>query len=143
MKIRKLIVHHSASNSVTTKKVDIEMWHKQRGFSQIGYRKIIEGKGNIVDGRPETTQGAHTRGANQASLGVCVIGDFERNVPSSRQIAALISVLTDWCKKYKIDTTNIYGHYNTPGGNTKTSCPGKNIINRLPIVKQKVAFNLK
>ncbi len=143
MKIQKLVVHHSASNSVTTKKADIERWHIQRGFSQIGYHKIIEGKGNIVNGRPETTQGAHAKGANQASLGVCVIGNFEKDVPTSNQVEALISVLTDWCKKHKLDTTSIYGHYNVPGGSTKTSCPGKNLINRLPIVKQKVALNLK
>ena len=143
MKIQKLVVHHSASNIVTTKKADIERWHKQRGFSQIGYHKIIEGNGNIVNGRPETTQGAHAKGANQASLGVCVIGDFEKDVPSSDQIAGLVSVLTDWCKKHKLDTTSIYGHYNVLGGSTKTICPGKNLISRLPIVKQKVALNLK
>lgn len=143
MKIQKLVVHHSASNSVTTKTADIERWHKQRGFSQIGYHKIIESNGNIVNGRPETTQGAHAKGANQSSLGVCVIGDFENEVPSATQVTALISVLTDWCKAHKLKTTNIYGHFNVPGGSTKTSCPGNNLINRLTIIKQKVALNLK
>jgi len=143
MKIQKLVVHHSASNSVITKKSDIERWHKQRGFSQIGYHKVIEGNGNIVDGRPETTQGAHAKGANQSSLGVCVVGNFEKEIPSAAQVTALISVLTDWCKAHKLKTTNIYGHFNVLGGGTKTSCPGKNLISRLTIVKQKVALNLK
>ena len=58
-------------------------------------------------------------------------------------MAALVSVLTDWCNTHKLKTTSIYGHFNVPGGSTKTSCPGKNLINQLPILKQKVALNLK
>jgi len=54
MLIQKIVVHHSASNSITTKKADIERWHRQRGFSQIGYHKVIEGSGSVINGRPET-----------------------------------------------------------------------------------------
>ena len=143
MKIQKLVVHHSASQGNTTKKADIERWHKQRGFSQIGYHKIIEGDGSIVNGRAETTKGAHAKGANHASLGVCVVGNFEKSSPSVAQVEALVNVLTDWCKSYKLDATSIYGHFNVPGGSTKTSCPGKNLQNQLIAIKQKVTTNLK
>lgn len=143
MKIDKLVVHHSASNSITTKKTDIERWHIQRGFSQIGYHKVIEKNGTIVSGRPETEQGAHAKGANNASLGVCVIGNLETEVPTAVQISSLISVLTEWCKSYNLNTTHIYGHFNVLGGSTKTSCPGKNLINQLPILKKKVASNIE
>lgn len=143
MKIQKLVVHHSASNSATTKKTDIEKWHKQRGFSQIGYHKVIEGNGNIVNGRSETIQGAHTKGANHASLGVCVVGNFETSSPSATQINALVTVLTGWCKAHKLNATSIYGHFNVPGGSTKTNCPGKNLKSQLAIIKQKVTVNLK
>jgi len=81
MKVHKLVVHHSASNKATTKKSDIAKWHKERGFSQIGYHKIIEGNGTIVNGRSENIQGAHAKGVNQGSLGVCVVGDFEKETP--------------------------------------------------------------
>ena len=143
MKIQKLVVHHSASNSATTKKTDIEKWHKQRGFSQIGYHKVIEGNGNIVNGRSELIQGAHAKGANHASLGVCVVGNFETSAPSPIQVNALVTVLTDWCKTHKLSATSIYGHFNVPGGSTKTSCPGKNLKSQLTIIKQKVTLNLK
>ncbi|NOZ70078.1 MAG: N-acetylmuramoyl-L-alanine amidase [Deferribacteres bacterium] len=143
MKIQKLVVHHSATNSVTTKRADIERWHRQRGFSQIGYHKVIEGDGGIVDGRPETIQGAHARGANHASLGVCVVGNFETEVPSAPQIEALVDVLTGWCNTYKLDETCIYGHFNVPGGTTRTACPGRNLKNQLPAIKQKVAARLR
>ena len=143
MKIQKLVIHHSASDSVTTKKADIERWHKQRGFSHIGYHKVIEGNGSIVDGRPETIQGAHAKGENHASLGVCVVGNFEEKPPSVVQLKALVTVLTNWCKTHKLKTTSIYGHFDVPGGSTKTSCPGKLLKYQLSAIKQKVAANLK
>ncbi len=62
MKTQKLVVHHSASNKATTKKIDIDKWHKERGFSQIGYHKVIEANGAIVNGRSEKIQGAHAKG---------------------------------------------------------------------------------
>jgi hypothetical protein len=58
MKVTKIVVHHSASDRKTTTKKDIEKWHKDRGFSQIGYHKIIEGTGMIKKGRSELIQGA-------------------------------------------------------------------------------------
>ena len=142
MKITKLVVHHSASNSVTTKKSDIERWHIQRGFAEIGYHKVIEQNGTIVNGRAETKQGAHAKGANNASLGVCVVGNFEKEIPTTAQINSLVSVLTAWCKDNKLNATHIYGHFNVLGGSTKTSCPGKNLKIQLPIIKQKVTSNL-
>lgn len=42
MAIKKLIVHHSGSPISSTAVDDISNWHKERGFSQIGYHKIIE-----------------------------------------------------------------------------------------------------
>jgi hypothetical protein len=80
------VVHHSDSDRATTTKNDIDNWHRQRGFSQIGYYKVIEGTGKIQKGRPEFVMGAHAKGANLASLGVCVVGDFETEYPATSQI---------------------------------------------------------
>lgn len=74
---------------------------------------------------------------------MCVVGDFEKDALSDIQINSLVTVLTDWCKSYKLNESSIYGHFNAPGGSTKTRCPGKNLKNRLPVIKQKVAANLK
>ncbi len=143
MKVQKLVIHHSASNRATTKKADIARWHKERGFSQIGYHKIIEGNGAIVNGRSENIQGAHAKGANQGSLGVCVVGNFENEIPTQAQINGLISVLTTWCNAHSLNSKNIYGHFNVPGGSTTTSCPGKNLKSKLATIKPKVDQQLK
>jgi len=90
MKVSKLVVHHSA-----TKKADLERWYKERGFSQIGYHKVVEANGSIVNGRSESTQGAHAKGANMGTLGVCVVGDFETEIQSPAQIKSLVTVLSE------------------------------------------------
>lgn len=108
MVVKKLVVHHSASAKATTKKSDIDKWHKQRGFSQIGYHKVVENDGKVVSGRSETTQDAHAKGTNHNSLGVCVVGNFENESPSDVQIKNVVNVLIEWCKKYKLTSTDIY-----------------------------------
>jgi len=74
-KIDKIIVHCSATpegRHVTVK--DIDRWHRDRGFSEIGYHHVIYLDGSIHPGRPEEKAGAHTVGHNTTSIGVCYIG---------------------------------------------------------------------
>jgi hypothetical protein len=127
MKITKIVVHHAAMPRDTTKKADVERVHIKRGFSQIGYHKVIEGNGLVRDGRPITIMGAHAKGANVGSLGICVTGNFEDEFPSASQIASLVTLLTQWCMKY---------------GTTATLCPGKNMKSKLEGIKAKVRHNL-
>jgi N-acetylmuramoyl-L-alanine amidase len=142
MKVEWLVVHHSASDRATTTKEDIEKWHRDRGFSQIGYHKVIEGDGAIKDGRPESIAGAHAKGANNESLGVCVCGNFEEETPMAAQVDALKQVLTQWCKDHSLDESSIYGHFNVPGGETATACPGKNMKAILGSIKTAVRERL-
>lgn len=137
MNIKKLIVHHSASAKSTTKS-DIEKWHKERGFSEIGYHMVIGANGQKESGRSTSKMGAHAKGANSDSLGVCVTGNFETEQPDIKQVEALTDVLVDWCKTHNLKETNIYGHYNAPGGTTTTSCPGKNLKAKLNEIKLNV-----
>lgn len=136
--ITKVVIHHSASNSVTTRKADLDRWHKARGFLQIGYHKVIERDGGVVDGRAESSEGAHAKGANTHSLGVCVVGDFETEVPTSEQLTALASLLIDWCTTYGIADKDIHGHGAVPGGTTATACPGQHLAVRLPEIRAKI-----
>lgn len=47
----------------------------KRGWSDIGYHYFIETDGSIKAGRPESRVGAHVRGHNLYTLGVCVAGN--------------------------------------------------------------------
>ncbi|MDU0343905.1 N-acetylmuramoyl-L-alanine amidase, partial [Bosea rubneri] len=55
---------------------DIRAWHKQRGFSDVGYHYIVYRDGRIMLGRPVGQQGAHCAdgGKNRGTIGCCYIG---------------------------------------------------------------------
>ena len=77
-KIDKIILHCSATpegRHVTVR--DIDRWHRDRGFSEIGYHHVIYLDGSIHRGRPEEKAGAHTVGHNTTSIGVCYIGGVD------------------------------------------------------------------
>ena len=141
MNVNKIIVHHSASAKTTTKS-DIESWHKERGFTEIGYHMVIGENGKKEDGRSTTKVGAHAKGANSDSLGACVTGNFETETPDTKQVDALTEVLTAWCKTHNLKETDIYGHCDAPGGATATSCPGENLKSKLKQIKLDVKAKL-
>lgn len=63
---------------------EIDRWHKQRGWSGIGYHYVIRRNGAIENGRPIEKIGAHVRGHNAYSIGICLVGgkdifDFSRS----------------------------------------------------------------
>lgn len=142
MKITKLVVHHSASPRDTTTVAKITEWHKEKGFTTIGYHKVILGDGSIKDGRSESTMGAHAKGANQGSLGVCLTGNFETEQPTTAQVRSLVVVLSDWCRQHRLKANAIYGHFNVPGGTTATACPGANLKSQMSTIKENVTKSL-
>lgn len=125
MNVRRLVVHHSASSRETT--IDmIREWHQDRGFEDVGYHWVIEGDGTIRAGRRPTIQGAHARGANGDSWGVCVVGDNTKpgREWNEAQIASLRRVV-EACRAL-VPGIEVIGHRDVPGG-TKTECPGLDV----------------
>ena len=76
--IDKIIIHCSATQegkeiSAST----IDKWHKKRGWRGIGYHYVVGLDGMIEYGRPITEPGAHVKGHNKGSIGICYIGGVE------------------------------------------------------------------
>lgn len=80
--INEIIIHCSAtpvnwmSGAEAQAKVnEIRRWHvEERNWSDIGYSHIIDRDGTVVLGRPIEKAGAHTKGRNANSIGICLIG---------------------------------------------------------------------
>ena len=116
-KIKLLVVHCSdTKNDQNLSASDIHEMHLNFGWDGIGYHKVICRSGKIENGRPEYWIGAHVKGKNDISLGVCLIG---RDHFSKLQFLSLEKVLRRWKSLYP--NAKILGHCNT--GNTKKTCP--------------------
>tara|TARA_E500000178_G_C16787887_1_gene646642 strand:+ start:445 stop:849 length:405 start_codon:yes stop_codon:yes gene_type:complete len=115
--IKLLVVHCSDSeDSEKLTALDIHKMHLGFGWDGIGYHKIITRSGKIENGRPEYWIGAHVKGKNSISLGVCLIGKskFTKN-----QYISLEKLLKKW--KCLYPQAKIIGHRDT--GNTDKTCP--------------------
>lgn len=118
-KIDKIIVHCSATQEGRHIDVDeIKRWHVQgRGWSDIGYHFVIYLDGTVVKGRPIERQGAHVKGMNKNSIGVCYIGGVESEKKNGKWIAkdtrtdeqkeSLVELLCELHDKFN---ASIHGH---------------------------------
>lgn len=71
-----IVVHCSATRPVSDIGVDeIRDWHvNKNGWSDIGYHAVIRRNGQIEYGRHLDEPGAHVKGQNYQSVGVCLVG---------------------------------------------------------------------
>ena len=64
--IKQIIIHCSATpEGRNIGATTIRGWHKERGFSDIGYHYVIRLDGTIEEGRPIEQIGAHCQGHNR------------------------------------------------------------------------------
>ena len=76
----KIILHCSATREGQHITVDtIRQWHLKRGWSDIGYHYVIYIDGSVHEGRPIEKIGAHTKGQNTGSIGICYVGGVEKD----------------------------------------------------------------
>jgi len=127
--IDKIIIHCSATppNMYVDAKL-VDDWHKQRGWSGIGYHFFIKRDGQIELGRPLEKQGAHVKGHNKHSIGVCYAGGVDKDMcpednRTSAQIASFLSLLR--LLKNIFPEATIHGHRDF---STK-SCPSFDATN--------------
>lgn len=116
-RIDSIILHCSATPEGRDFTVhDITTWHKQRGFSTIGYHYVIYRDGSVHAGRSLETPGAHCEGHNSHSIGICYIGGLSSNgstpkdTRTTEQKKALIELVKNLMKDFKIDEEHIYCH---------------------------------
>ncbi len=71
--------------------------------------------------------GAHTRGYNQDSLGICFVGNFDETLPPSEQWSLGVRLVSSLCAILGISKTEVYGHNEF----ADKSCPGNQFELRL------------
>ena len=113
--INKIIIHCSATPEGKEFSVDdIRRWHLQRGFADIGYHFVIYLDGSVHVGRPLAKAGAHCKGHNAHSIGVCYIGGVAtdgktpKDTRTDAQKASLVKLITELRQQFP--NASVHGH---------------------------------
>ena len=116
-KIEKIIIHCSATPEGKDYTVaQIRDWHvRGNGWSDIGYHFVIDRYGVVHKGRPIEKIGAHTKGQNARSIGICLIGgmDAENKRPKDTRTPAQRVALVQLVKELKAtygENVTVHGH---------------------------------
>lgn len=112
--INSIIIHCTATKPLAHINVnDVRRWHRERGFSDIGYHYLILVDGTIEVGRPLSAVGAHCKGHNAHSIGICYVGGLndkgktaDTRTPAQRE--AMRSLLISL--KHRFPDAIIHGH---------------------------------
>lgn len=116
-KIDSIIVHCSATKvGQDFTAANVDRWHRERGFNGIGYHYIIRLDGKIEKGRDVSLPGAHCKGWNERSIGICYIGGVDKNghpmdTRTNAQKRVLYQLIMDLQKEYGI--LQVLGHRDT------------------------------
>jgi len=94
--INLIVIHCSATKAGQDFDVDdIREWHMNgRNFKDIGYHFVIRLDGRIERGRPWDVPGAHAKGYNNNSIGICYVGGLNsKGEPADTRTTAQMHAL--------------------------------------------------
>jgi len=127
-----VVVHHSATRSGGARRFDKYHRNVKRWENGLGYHFVIGNGTDTYDGQVEVGSrwlrqitGAHCGGKNNIrKIGICLVGDFENQRPSPRQMRALHKLLEFLQVRCGIPASRVRGHCEVcrPG---YTKCPGR------------------
>lgn len=126
--IHTIVIHCSATPEGRSVSVEIiRKWHTDRGWRDIGYHYVVDLDGKVHEGRPVGQTGAHVRGHNTGSIGICYVGGVtndgrlapkDTRTPAQREaLKALVAELAETYPGIK----TVKGHRDFSG--VKKACP--------------------
>src|SRR5688572_27693143 len=127
-----IVIHHSATPAGSAGSFD--RMHRQKGWDELGYHFVIGNGTASADGQIEVGPrwskqkwGAHARTADQRfnnyGIGVCLVGNFDIERPTSRQMESVERLVAYLMKTYRIPAVRVVAHSETKA----TDCPGRHM----------------
>lgn len=130
----RITIHHDGMDAFTStsqwaaaKRLEsIRQAHLNRRpepFGDIGYHYLIDPSGRVWQGRELVWQGAHVKDQNPGNLGICVMGNFNKQPANAAQKAALDRFVRQTMARHNISIANVKTHQER----APTECPGRNL----------------
>jgi LysM repeat protein len=127
-----IIIHHSATHEGSS--LAFHRAHLQKGWDKgVGYHFVIDNASDEKhDGQIEVTprwlkqqDGAHCKASdmNIKGIGICLVGNFNNDKVSKKQMESLTDLVKTLQNYYKIPTNHVMGHGKV--AESQTDCPGK------------------
>jgi len=131
-KWRHIVIHHSGTKTGNAKIFDY--FHRRvRGMENgMAYHFVIGNGSESGDGEIETgerwlkqLQGGHVKSEaqNEVAIGICLVGDFQRDRPTRKQVASLIELVAYLRDKVGKPHPAFFLHRDI--NITPTTCPGR------------------
>jgi len=139
--INRITIHHEGwkvvnftdTRTTVERLQHIQKFHvKERGWADVGYHYIIDRAGRIWEGRPIKYQGAHVANLNEHNVGIMLLGNFQKQLPTNVQLAAAQLMVSDVMSKYNVPVHRVYTHQELK----PTQCPGRNLQPRLVAMRR-------
>ncbi|MFQ5494783.1 MAG: peptidoglycan recognition family protein [Phycisphaerae bacterium] len=127
-----IVLHHSATETGGAGRFD--RYHREaNGWDELGYHFVIGNGTDTPDGYVEVgprwhkqKHGAHCKSTgnyfNKHGIGICLVGDFTKHAPTSKQWASLQALLGFLSRETGIGPRHLIAHRRVV---RKTLCPGR------------------
>jgi hypothetical protein len=129
-----IVLHHSATRGGSVASIDSAHRRKRdpagRPWLGIGYHFVVGNGSPMADGEIQPTfrwqqqlAGAHAgnREHNEHGIGICLIGNFDEDAPTERQLSALVELIRSLARQYEISRDRVVRHQDVQA----TLCPGR------------------
>lgn len=118
-----VIVHHSGADNSTIQ--SMSRYHtadkpQGHGWPRLSYHFVIH-YGNVFVINDIDLLTYHARGYNARSIGICIIGNYENKLPSTRDVRALHNLIL--ILNFVLPGLKVLGHRDV----SNTLCPGKHL----------------
>lgn len=132
-----VVVHHSALPLADGPQAIQRAHMGLKGYADIGYHFLVDGLGDLYEGRILRARGAHTGGHNTGTVGVVLLGNFNVVEPFTRAWQTLRDLIAYLRDAYHI--THVAGHHDFQP--EETECPGAHLQKRLPALATERQMN--